>query len=171
MSDQKDFKLPGVQVLMEDNFLDDPIIQKVHGRIFRMVAVDSKAPGSDVLSSTPVISGKKVKITQQIIEDSYKRLRVLISGKKVNAASITILVAYAMQLSDEMLSTDKRFKIELALIMLRKLIDDEVDDIVERVTLHLLVETTVPTLISTIHGLPGMLERLFKKCGCCNADQ
>ena len=108
-----------------------------------------------------VVSGKKIKITQQMIECSYQKLRSIMNGKKVDTQSVVSIVAYALQIANEMLRTSKTYKIELALAIIRKLIDDELDVAdQQRMVLHMLVESAVPTLIDTIDGLPS----LFSKC-------
>ena len=167
MSDHKDLRLGGIKIVVSDDFKDDPIIKRVHERVqnMRKSPPNPKVPGSNVVGVLkPVVHNKKVKITQRIINDSYARLRVLVAGEEITAGSIAVLVAYAMQLSNEMLDTNKQHKIELALAILRKLIDDEVDDIAENATLHMLVETMVPSLVNTLSKLPNLFAKL---CGCC----
>ena len=69
-----------------------------------------------------------------------------------------------------MLNTTKTYKVELSLAIIRKLIDDEVEDKNQRMMLHMLAETTVPSLINTIQGLHNLLSKLFAKCKCCVSD-
>lgn len=161
----------GVNVLIGDPMDDDEVVSKVIAKVNEMqvgVNADEKpVPGGDVLKNpSTVVSGKKIKITQQMIEAAYRKLRAIIKGKKVDAESVAIIVAYALQIANEMLSTSKTYKVELALAIIRKLIDDEVEDPDQKVMLHMLVENTVPSLINTIQGLPGMMSRLFAKCSC-----
>lgn len=151
---------------------DDKVIAKVVARVKEIqVGITNdgkKVPGADVLkSSGTVVNGKKIKITQKMIEDAYLKLRTVIEDRKVDAESVTIIVAYALQIANEMLSTSKTYKVELALAIIRKLIEEEVEDIDQRMMLHMLVETTLPSLINTIQGLPGLLSKLFAKCKCC----
>ena len=77
-----------------------------------------------------------------------------------------VIVAYALQLSNEMLNTSKTYKVELALAIVRKLIDSEVKDHGQRAVIHVLVESAVPTLLNTIEGMPNILNRLFTVCKC-----
>jgi len=154
------------------NPMDDEVVAKAIAKVTEMqagVTADGKVvPGGGVLNNPgTVVSGKKIKITQQMIEAAYQKLRTVIQGKKMDAESVAIIAAYALQIANEMLSTSKTYKIELALAIIRKLIDDEVDDPDQRVMLHMLVESTVPSLINTIQGLPSLLSKLFAKC-CCS---
>jgi hypothetical protein len=155
------------------NPMKDEVLAKVISNVTEMqagVTVKGKAvPGGDVLSNPcTVISGKKIKITHQMIDEAYQKLQTVIQGKKVDAESVAIIVAYALQISNAMLNTSKTYKVELALSIIRKLIDEEVDVPDQRVILHMLVESTVPSLINTIQGLPGLLSKLFAKCRCCS---
>jgi len=154
------------------NPMDDEVVAKAIAKVTEMqagVTADGKVvPGGGVLNNPgTVVSGKKIKITQQMIEAAYQKLRTVIQGKKMDAESVAIIAAYALQIANEMLSTSKTYKVELALAIIRKLIDDEVDDPDQRVMLHMLVESTVPSLINTIQGLPSLLSKLFAKC-CCS---
>jgi hypothetical protein len=154
------------------NPMDDEVVAKAIAKVTEMqagVTADGKAvPGGGVLNNPgTVVSGKKIKITQQMIEAAYQKLRTVIQGKKMDAESVAITVAYALQIANEMISTSKTYKVELALAIIRKLIDDEVDDPDQRVMMHMLVESTVPSLINTIQGLPSLLSKLFAKC-CCS---
>ena len=154
------------------NPMDDEVVAKAIAKVTEMqagVTADGKAvPGGAVLNSPgTIVSGKKIKITQQMIEVAYQKLRTVIQGKKMDAESVAIIAAYALQIANEMLSASKTYKIEMALAIIRKLIDDEVNDPDQRVMLHMLVESTVPSLINTIQGLPSLLSKLFAKC-CCS---
>jgi hypothetical protein len=146
------------------NPMDDEVVATAIAKVTEMQAV----PDGGVLNNPgTVVSGKKIKITQQMIEAAYHKLRTVIQGKKMDTESVAIIVAYALQIANEMLSTSKTYKVELALAIIRKLIDDEVDDPDQRVMMHMLVESTVPSLINTIQGLPSLLSKLFAKC-CCS---
>lgn len=148
---------------------EDPVILKVIASVSEIQsgvsANGGTVPGSDVLSANKtVVSGKKIKITQRIIGLAYKKLRVIIDDTQVNTESVVFIAVCALQISNEMLITSKTYKVELALAIIRKLIDDEVKDPVQRAMLHMLVESTIPSLIDTIHGLPSMLSKFFSCC-------
>jgi hypothetical protein len=132
----------------------DTIVSKVQLKVDRL---------GSFLPNSKTSTDKKIKITQKIIEETYSRLCVLLSGEKVSVVSIGIIVVYAMQLSNEILKYSKQYKIELAMCILRKLIEEEVKDPKERMTLHLMVESTVPLLLTTIEGTPSLLKKVF----CC----
>ena len=162
-----------VKVLI-GNPMDDEVVSKATAKVAEMqagVTADGKAvPGGDIFNRPgTVVSGKKIKITQQMIEAAYQKLRTGIQDKKVDSENAIIFIAaYALQIANEMLSTSKTYKVELALVIIRKLIEDDVDDPDQRVMLHMLVESTVPSLINTIQGLPSLLSKLFAKCRCCS---
>lgn len=150
---------------------DDPIITKAIMSVNNMIAPPpgTKIKGSGVMNSPAVISSKKIKVTQQIIESAYKKLKEIVKDDKPNVDNIVVTVAYAMQISNEMITTSKTYKVELALSILRKLIDSEIDDPTQRAVLHMLIESTIPALIDTISGLPGMVSRAFG--GCCKSEK
>lgn len=153
------------------NPMDDEIVVKVIEKVTEMqtgVNMEGKStPGGAILRDPgSVISTKKIKITQQMIEVAYQKLRTVMQGNTVDAESVAIIVAYSLQIANEMLSTSKTYKVELALAIIRKLIDDEIDDQDQRVMMHMIVESTVPRLINTIHGLPSLFSKLFAKCQC-----
>lgn len=135
----------------------DPIIQHAISNVGIM-----QATPSSVLNK-PIKKNKKVKVTHQMIEDAYNKLRVIIQNKNVNEGNIVVMIAYAMQLSDGMLNTSKVYKAELALTIIRKLVDDEVNDPRVRAILHNIIDVTVPHLLNSIEDLPG----LIKKYLCC----
>jgi hypothetical protein len=139
-------------VIKADDY-NDTTIENVHAKVNKLAPITK-------------LTNKKVKITQQIIEESYNKLKVIIDDREVNAATITILVTYAVHLSNELLDANKQYKIELTLAMLRKLIDDKVENPAERMAMHMMVESTVPAFISSISGLPNVFKRILKKCGC-----
>lgn len=108
---------------------------------------------------------KRIKITQQLIDEAYGKLRVIVNNKKVSTKNIAVMIAYAMQLANEMLQTSKTYKVELALAIIRQLINDEVSDPNTRAVIHSLVEITVPHLLSSIDDLPNLIQKL--QCCCC----
>ena len=154
--------------MLIENPMDDEIIAKVIATVGEMQ--NGVTTRSTIKSSNIIVSGKKIKITQQIIEAAYQKLRVVIKDKKVDAGSVVIIAAYALQIANEMIITSKTYKVELALAIIRKLIDAEVEDPDQKVMLYMLVESTVPSLIDTIQGLPNFLSKLFAKC-CCSSKK
>jgi hypothetical protein len=169
MSRRKNQQVEHTDAVHIRNLINDEIVSKAISNITKMqtgVTAEGKAVmGGDVLNNPGMVfSGKKIKITRQMIEDAYQKLLIVTRRKKVDAKSIVIVAAYALQISNEMLITSKTYKVELALAIIRKLIDDDVDDLDQRTVLHMLVESTVPRLINTIQGLPSMPSRLFTKC-------
>lgn len=154
----------------DEDYSYDPVLTVAVANVNAMLApptTGKAVKGADVLKGpTTVVNGKKIKITQQMIEAAYKKLKKVIKDKP-STENIAIIVAYALQISNEMLTTSKTYKIELALAILRKLVDEEVDNAETRVMIHMLIETTVPTLINTISGLPSLFAKLCAKCKCC----
>jgi hypothetical protein len=142
---------------------DDPMIAKVIANVNILMSTE----GALIDNPNIKVSGKKIKITQLMIEAAYKKLLIVIDNNEVDTESVAIIVAYALQISNEMLNTSKTYKVELTLAIMRKLIDDEVKDPDKRVILHMLVESTLPSLIDTIQGLPSLLSKMFSKCRCC----
>lgn len=141
------------------NKSDDAIISKAINNVDKLKITRTLTPD--------INNGKSIKITQEMIETAYDKLKRIISGEKVTIINIGIIVAYALQIANEMLITNKNYKVELALAILRKLIDSEISDPTEQQILHQLVEFTIPTLIDTIDGLPSLLSRIWSKCKCC----
>ena len=142
---------------------DDPVILKAVANV--NLIQKGQMPRSDVLNNTEVIgNGKKIKITQQLIENAYKKLRVIVVDKKINAENMVLIAAYALQIANEMLTTSKTYKVELTLAILRKLIDDDVEDDEQKMILHMLVESTVPSLINTLDDLPSIMSNATSCC-------
>ena len=112
-------------------------------------------------------NAKSIKITYSMIEEAYKKLKTIVNGRNLDITEIAVIVVYALQISNHMLSTNKNYKVELAVSIVRKLIDDEIQDPGKRVILHELVESSIPVLISTIDGLPGLVTKIFNKLKSC----
>jgi hypothetical protein len=125
------------------------------------IAVNNQENIEEKDKEIAVMNGKRIKITHLMIESAYKKLRVFIDTRKVDAESIATIAAYALQISNDMLNTSKTYKVELALAIIRKLVDDEVEDSDQRVIIHMLIESTMPELIKNI---PGMISKLFSCC-------
>lgn len=138
--------------------MNDPVIKNA------ITKVNSLA--LEIKEKSQPLNSKKIKITHEMIELAYSKLKVIIKDKPT-VENITILVAYAMQISNGLLDTSKTYKVELALAILRKLVDEEIDDIQTRVMLHMLIETAIPSLMNSISGLPGLFSRICKKLKCC----
>lgn len=173
MSGKRNQQMENKDVVLIRNPMDDKVVAKVIAKVTEMqmgVTTEGKdVPGGDVLGNHSIfVSGKKIKITHQMIEIAYQKLRTVTRDKKVGAESIAIIAAYSLQIANEMICTSKTYKVELALAIIRKLIDEEIDDLDQRVMLHMLVESTVPSLINTIQGLPSLLFKLFAKYRCCS---
>lgn len=145
-----------------DKTIDNKAWEIAKVQVVKIKDLDSKSSADDTKSRE-----KKVKITYQIVEDAYKKLRDITSGESINVGAVVGLVKSSMKISNDMLNTDKQYKIELTLILLRKLIDDSACDVAERATLHLLIESTVPKFINLVSG-SSLFRRLMKKCGCCS---
>lgn len=121
----------------------------------------------EVLENPSMANSKRLKITHKLLEDAYSKLRILVEDKNVDANSIAIIAAYALQISNEMLNTNKSYKIELTMSILRKLIDEEIISNEQKIILNMALETIVPSLINTIDGLPNLLSKVFKKIKSC----
>jgi len=152
---------------------DDHVINHVLEKVKLLQeskTVDGKShPIANIINNTdPSLNGKNIKITQQLIMDAYKRLHTILEGKEVTAGNIAVIMAYALQISNKMLTTNKTYKVELTLAMVRKLIDNKVKDPDENMALHMLVESTLPSLLDTIDDLPGLIESLFS---CCRSQK
>jgi hypothetical protein len=172
MSREKNMQVEHNKVVLIGNMMNDEIVSKAISNITILragVTEERKTvTGGDVLNKHKMVfSGKKIKITHQMINAAYQKLLIITQGRIVDADSVTIMAAYALQISNEMLSTSKTYKVELALAIIRKLIDDEVYDPDQRIVLHMLVESIMPSLINTIQGLPSLMSKLFTKC-CCS---
>jgi hypothetical protein len=158
-----------VDLVFSDNALDDPAIRKAVDKVAEIkTAKDSNGnltKTAKVLANVPgvAVTNKKIKITHQLMEDTYKKFRELIGDKKIDSNNVALMVAYSLQLANELANTDKTFKVELALYVIRKTIDDQLPDNDMRKMLHMLVEETVPLLIETISNS----KTLFKKFCCC----
>jgi hypothetical protein len=122
-----------------------------------------KSKASKVLINGPGKNAKRIKITENIINNAYRKLESIVDGD-ITIENISTISAYAMQISNEVLKTSKTYKVELSLAILRKLINEKVGDSTHRMMLHMLVEATLPSLINTINGLPNKLFRTFSKC-------
>jgi len=140
---------------------DDIIVSKVIDNVNKLKNRRIMTPGMNIVNN-----GKSIKITQEMIETAYNKLKMIVSGEKITTINIGIIVMYALQIANEMLVTNKNYKVELAIAILRKLIDSEIPDLEERKILNQLVEFTIPTLIDTISGLPNILSRIWSKCKC-----
>jgi hypothetical protein len=159
--------LPSTVGLNKEPTLDikckDPVSDIDDGVITVAIANVDVMQATDMLIKTSV-SNKRVKVTQIMIESAYKKLRIIVANKEVTVDTATVIVAYAMQISNEMLNTSKTYKVELALAIIRKLIDDEVCDPGHRAVIHMIVETSVSHFMKTIEGLPSLWSRLVKCC-------
>lgn len=112
---------------------------------------------------------KSVKITQKLIDDTYKQFKTLIKNKKFNfnsAKDMALFTMYALQLSMEIIKADKQYRIELALSVLRKYISEHVES-PEAEIANTLIEAAVPKLIDTMETVTEQLPNLFKKLTSC----
>ena len=121
----------------------------------------------EVLKNPSIANSKRLKITHTLLGEAYSTLRNLVRDKNVDANNIAIIAAYALQISNEMLTTNKSYKIELTMIILRKLIDEEITNNDQKIILNMALESIVPSLMTTIDGLPNLLSRIFKKIKSC----
>jgi hypothetical protein len=141
----------------------DPIVDRT------IISVNkTNTPSKSKIAPVSIVNGKKIKITQQMIESTYGKLRVIIKDMVVDVDNIGIIVGYALQISNGSLISSKVYKIELALCIIRKLIDECVVDLGMRRILHAMVESIVPELINTIQGLPNILSKIWANCKCCS---
>lgn len=151
----------------------DEIISKVIKRVNsssiknRKIKNNKNVSVGEVLENPSMANSKKLKITHKLLEDAYSKLRIVVKDKNVDANSIAIISAYALQISNEMLNTNKSYKIELTMSILRKLIDEEIISNEQKIILNMALETIVPSLIDTIDGLPSLLSGIMKKLKKC----
>tara|TARA_B110000444_G_C18553109_1_gene461219 strand:- start:175 stop:552 length:378 start_codon:yes stop_codon:yes gene_type:complete len=113
------------------------------------------------LQVNPRSVGKSVKINYQIITIAFNKLEKVIDEKtKLTASSVSVFVMMAFNIVNEILmATDKKYKIELVLIIMRKLIDKVIKNKDEVVLLNTVLDTTVPALINSM----GLKPKYF----CC----
>ena len=145
------------------------VIKKVNSASIknRQIKNNKNVSVGEVLENPSMANSKRLKITHKLLEDAYGKLRILIQDKNVDSNSIAIIAAYALQISNEMLNTNKSYKIELTMSILRKLIDEEIISNEQKILLNMALETIVPSLINTIDGLPNLLSKIFKKIKSC----
>ena len=139
----------------------DSVVKNVVTKVSAMQALPNSA------LNQPITTKKNIKITQRLIEEAYAKLRGIVQNKTVGQKNITIMIAYAMQIANEMLVTSKVYKVELTLAIIRQLINDEVHDPSVRMILHSIVEVTVPHLIGSIDDLPGFIQKYL----CCTKSK
>lgn len=158
-----------VDISFSDNAMDDPAIRNAVQKMAEIkTSTDSNGnmtKPAKVLANAPgnAISNKKIKITHQIMQDAYDKFKLMIGDKKVDTENVALMAGYALQLANQLANTDKTFKVELALYIIRKTIDDQMEDSELRKHIHMLVESTVPLLIETIDNSKS----IFKKLCCC----
>lgn len=113
------------------------------------------------LQVIPGVNGKGVKVNFQIISIAFNKLEKVIEGKtKLTPSTISVIVMIAFNIANEILmNRDKKYKIELVLIIMRKLIDKLVTDTDDNTMLNTLLDTTVPALVDSMV--------LKSKCFCC----
>ena len=116
-----------------------------------------------------LVHGKKIKITNQLIEIAYQKLRSAIEDKDVTPANMVLIVTCALQISNNLINMSTTYKVELALAILRKLIDNtNMSNPNDKMLLHLLVETTVPGLIQkTFAASSGDSHHVNSHHVCC----
>jgi hypothetical protein len=159
-------KLKNLEESAVDRNTDGNECDHIRDRVITSIGKTNTRSKSKV-SPIGVVDGKKIKITQQMIESAYGELLEITSGIVVDEENIFIIVEYALQISNERLIASKTYKIELALCIIRKLIDGCVEDLDRRRVLHVMVESIVPNLINTIQGLPSILSKIWTNCKCC----
>ena len=72
---------------------------------------------------------------------------------------------YALQLSNELVSADKQYIVELALGIIRKHIDKNVKSPDKEIAM-MLIETSVPKLIDTLENITSWFSKLRCCCKC-----
>ena len=115
-----------------------------------------------------VVNGKKIKITHGIIVLAYEKLRKIFDDdiKKLSNKNISDIIVHALNISDGLVITSKSYKVELSLIIIRKLIDEEVKNSDQNTILHMIVESSMPNLISLHMIHCNIIYRLLSKCTC-----
>ncbi len=144
----------------------DPIVLTVRTKVSKIknsLASDQKTlPGAMLLADPTSQRGRSVKVTKKTIESAYGKLLTVTDGKKPSRQNIAVSVLAAMQIANEMLNTSKTYKVELALSIIRKLIDEKISDPLLNDVLHAVAESLIPGLLETIDDLPGFFSKY-----CC----
>lgn len=97
-------------------------------------------------------AGKSVKITYQIISIAYEKLEKMITDKKtITPENVGIIIMYAFNIaSDILMNRNKKYRTELVLIIIRKLIDKYITNPEDAIIFHSLIDTTVPSLVKNM---------------------
>ena len=148
-------------LINKEHGIDDNIIKRVILKVNQQQVLDC---------NRRMVSGKKIKITQRIINDAYSKLCAIVCDEKINEHTINTFVICALHVSNEMITSSKKYKIELALSILRKAVDEKVC-INKNTEMHMLIESTVPVYIDNIisydkkcaHKKTSIINKVF----CC----
>lgn len=98
-----------------------------------------------------ISTDKHVKITRKLIVSTYAKYSLVVNNRNVNRKNIKVFIAYAMELSNEILKKSPNvYKTELALILIRQHINNEIKDETLRNELHDIVEVVVVSFIKHI---------------------
>lgn len=144
-------------IILQEPMESDEVICNV------VAKVDTMKASKESLINKPISAAKSLKVTQSMADDAYIKLCYLVGDTPINEKNMILIITYSLQLANEMLNTSKVYKIELATMILRRLINENIENTNSRILLHNLIEVTIPNLINTIDGLPNVL----KKYLCC----
>jgi hypothetical protein len=128
---------------------------------------------AELTEAAELAAMKHVKVTQKLIDAGYRELLKVIQASEekdsehLGLTSAALFSQFAMQISDKLMgaASKKEYRVELALAIVRKLVNSKVESAVERSALHDVIETSIPLAISILSVIPAW-KKLFNACGC-----
>ena len=164
------------RTILEKKELGDPTVRRIHARIAVLkssVSSDKKTLpcGLVLVDPSTAAGGKSVVLTHYKIKSAYKKLVAATNNKTPTTNNIAFSVACAMLIANELGDVKKVYKVELALSILRKLINENIKNEELKELLHIMTESLVPSLLALVDELPGALASFIKKCKCCVSEQ